>query len=327
MLQVENRILRLIACGASLEDITNQVCRDVEASLPSLFCAIWRTDATGTSQLLAAPSLSRQLTIEGALVAPDVDPAGTTTNLEIPVFIPVIKDAHCEALTAFGAHARWASSIAGEDGRTIGVLALYSAEPRTLSPEEIVCITSLRELCEIAFRRHQRDEHTRQADTDALTGLPNRAAFDRALAGLGADRPGAWALLVLDLDNLKTVNDIFGHKAGDDLIRIAGTRIAQTMAPDVTFRLGGDEFVVIIVQAESLRDLNGAARRIFTVLDEPAICDGQAVVPTARSVARFSTAPTRERRAFIRTRILHSTMRRKPAEVASSAIGRASAVG
>src|SRR3546814_2944601 len=76
-----------------------------------------------------------------------------------------------------------------------------------------------------------------------------------ALASMARDEPGSWALFIVDLDNLKTINDTFGHPAGDGLISAAGERIAAAMLPDITFRLGGDEVAVLVQYPEALTDL------------------------------------------------------------------------
>src|SRR5882757_11157318 len=79
---------------------------------------------------------------------------------------------------------------------------------------------------------------------DSLSGLPNRLAFDSALSGLRCELPGSWALLVIDIDNLKSTNELFGRDVGNALIRAVGQRIAMALAPDMTFRTGGDEFTI-----------------------------------------------------------------------------------
>lgn len=88
-----------------------------------------------------------------------------------------------------------------------------------------------------------------QAHHDALTGLPNRAAFyHRARTAFAGTLPGeATALLLVDLDGFKTVNDTYGHAAGDSLLVQAGARIRAALREgDTVARLGGDEFAIII---------------------------------------------------------------------------------
>jgi diguanylate cyclase (GGDEF)-like protein len=88
-------------------------------------------------------------------------------------------------------------------------------------------------------------------------------------------------LLVLDLDNLKVVNDTFGHHAGDCLLRTAGARIAAAAAGGRAFRTGGDEFAIILDAPQERLDLGQSAERILTALAEPADCGGHIVVPHA----------------------------------------------
>lgn len=98
--------------------------------------------------------------------------------------------------------------------------------------------------------RHQLEEALRRsADQDSLTGLLNRAAFDRILAAqLLAAQDGAPLLLALiDLDNFKTVNDTLGHLAGDEVLKTVAERFAEPwLLGSIAVRLGGDEFALII---------------------------------------------------------------------------------
>ena len=82
---------------------------------------------------------------------------------------------------------------------------------------------------------------------DVLTGLPNRAAFQRALAALSGDTSDGAALLLVDLDEFKAVNDRHGHAAGDALLREVANRLRDTVRPgDLAYRIGGDEFAVLL---------------------------------------------------------------------------------
>jgi diguanylate cyclase (GGDEF)-like protein len=117
------------------------------------------------------------------------------------------------------------------------------------------------------------DELSRQARTDGLTGLPNRADLLAALgaqlkAGRAGDRPPA--LLFVDLDGFKGVNDTCGHRVGDEMLVRAAERIRSCARPDdVVARLGGDEFVVLVTEPADLEAVAAVGARIVDVLTEP----------------------------------------------------------
>lgn len=107
------------------------------------------------------------------------------------------------------------------------------------------------------------------AEVDALTGLMNRRRFEESLAELLADRRGnGGALLLLDLDHFKFVNDSFGHAAGDNLIRaVAAVLRQQVRDEDVLARLGGDEFALLLPGAD-VAATAAAANRLVAAIEE-----------------------------------------------------------
>lgn len=125
----------------------------------------------------------------------------------------------------------------------------------------------------------------KQANFDALTDLPNRIlARDRlkqAIASCQRNRTKG-ALLFIDLDNFKRVNDTLGHNIGDKLLIEAGQRIASCIrAEDTTARLSGDEFLVIIGSLNSEHDAEIVARHIINTLCQPLLLAEQSIVITA----------------------------------------------
>jgi diguanylate cyclase (GGDEF)-like protein/PAS domain S-box-containing protein len=117
---------------------------------------------------------------------------------------------------------------------------------------------------------------------DPLTGLANRVLFrdcvERALAG-GKRRRSKVAVLFLDLDNFKLVNDSLGHRAGDRLLVEVGRRLGATIrATDVAARQGGDEFTILLDRVRNVEQATASAERIAMELRKPIEVDGRAII-------------------------------------------------
>ncbi|MCB1624246.1 MAG: EAL domain-containing protein [Pseudomonadales bacterium] len=124
----------------------------------------------------------------------------------------------------------------------------------------------------------------RLAHHDQLTGLPNRLFLQAHLPG-AIERASAekrlLAVLFLDLDRFKHINDSQGHEVGDKLLQEIAKRVRSAVRPDdVVVRMGGDEFVVVLHGAKTQDEVNGAAGRINTVMAAPLVIDGRAIATT-----------------------------------------------
>ncbi|AYE99772.1 putative bifunctional diguanylate cyclase/phosphodiesterase [Paracoccus yeei] len=289
MLRIQNEILRMIADGEALDETARRICASLEGALPGVICSILTVDRAGLMHPLAAPSLPDHYnaSLDGMMIGPEVGSCGTAAYLREPVVAEdIARDQRfarlLHLLDGLDLKACWSFPVIEAAGDVVAVLAVYVREARRPARSERELIEGCVELCATALRRHERVvDRERRASIDALTGLPNRSALSAALANIRCDEPGSWALFVVDLDNLKIVNDTFGHLAGDALIRTAARRISRVMAPDVTFRLGGDEFAVIIQASGALADLDATAEMIFRELEAPAVCEGHSVIPRA----------------------------------------------
>jgi len=147
-----------------------------------------------------------------------------------------------------------------------------------------------REVAERARAEQRAAEAEMKARLDFLTGLSNRAAFDAALATLVNPEEGAAearevaAILLLDLNHFKQVNDHFGHPMGDAVLRNVARRLrAGTRQRDGVFRLGGDEFAIIAYGLEA-SERGGAfaaaqeiAEKVMSLVDQPVSVDRQTV--------------------------------------------------
>ena len=126
--------------------------------------------------------------------------------------------------------------------------------------------------------------NAREALHDPLTGLANRALLlEWVEHGLARrDAPGEFALLFIDLDRFKIVNDSIGHSAGDELLIGFAERLMQVVRPtDAATRLGGDEFALLLDGVTNLQDAGAIAQRLLDSLREPLIVEGREVVQNA----------------------------------------------
>ncbi|MCL4148138.1 UNVERIFIED_CONTAM: hypothetical protein GTU68_038067 [Idotea baltica] len=116
------------------------------------------------------------------------------------------------------------------------------------------------------------------ASFDPLTGLANRFQFQQELSSCVDDSVAdeqQMALLVLDMDGFKEINDSLGHATGDEVLKVAAKRLKQVVRDgDLVSRLGGDEFTVIVRDAEDISKVEGIARRIVEAIKSPMSIDG-----------------------------------------------------
>jgi diguanylate cyclase (GGDEF)-like protein len=275
----------MIAIGVDLAPTIEELCRLVEVALPEITCSV-QVVQEGRLVPPAAPSLPPGFVealarlpsgpaiagLETANWSGDSSPVGEETELW--------RHDYTAMASPYGYKACLSEPVkAGH--RTAGTFAFNYRSDRSASPQEREIMTSCVHLCTIAFERTERvQERQRLAYTDPLTGLPNRARFSDLLAGFENGAQGGWSLLLLDLDNLKLVNDTFGHVAGDDLIKIVADRLKEAAKPNKTFRLGGDEFAVV-VEHDSADKLAKVAGDLLSAIKQPAACAGHRVLPGA----------------------------------------------
>jgi diguanylate cyclase (GGDEF)-like protein/PAS domain S-box-containing protein len=138
---------------------------------------------------------------------------------------------------------------------------------------------------DVTDRKRLRRDLEHQALHDALTGLANRSLFRDRLqhAHKRLERSGGcYAVLMLDLDNFKTVNDSLGHAAGDDLLVRVSERIAASIGSgDTAARLGGDEFAILLEDLADASDASSAAERLRIALRSPFLIAGRSLTVTA----------------------------------------------
>jgi diguanylate cyclase (GGDEF)-like protein len=141
------------------------------------------------------------------------------------------------------------------------------------------------------------------AQYDQLTQLPNRELLrDRLKAALASAREqsGHMALLYVDLDRFKQVNDTFGHAVGDMLLQTVANRLKGCVREtDTVARIGGDEFVVLLHSVQVSEDADGVAEKIRQVLVQPMRLDGHNLhIEPSIGVARYPEHGSEEQQLF-----------------------------
>jgi diguanylate cyclase (GGDEF)-like protein/PAS domain S-box-containing protein len=166
-----------------------------------------------------------------------------------------LEEQMARAVRSHDAHITAQFQSESGDWRWADVALRLAAEPDSGVPNEIVM--SVRDVHE----RHLREQHlVRQADLDPLTGLANRAAFERAITALAA-RDVRVLVAFCDIDNFKTINDEFGHDVGDDVLRAVAAAIGNVVrGDDIVARFGGDEFAVVVTVVDDMHAVPLGAR-------------------------------------------------------------------
>lgn len=152
------------------------------------------------------------------------------------------------------------SVIRGHDGKVVNYIGVFS---------------------DVTQQRQKEDSVRHKAFHDALTGLPNRALLEDRLQQAmvqACRREGGLAVLFVDLDEFKPVNDRYGHRAGDEVLRyVARTLKACVREVDTVARIGGDEFVVVLTDVTEGTGVESIARLILDSLKQPLILDAATV--------------------------------------------------
>ena len=172
------------------------------------------------------------------------------------------------------------------DTKVLGALTMYAREAQAFDPEEIRLLEELAsDLAYGIVTLRTRAEHEAAkeklaflAQFDPLTHLPNRLLlrdrFEHAAQGAQGEH-STMAVLYLDLDNFKQINESFGHEAGDKVLVSAVERLQHCiLATDTLCRLNGDEFVILLAEPQNASGIVAVANAIHDVFSEPVVVDG-----------------------------------------------------
>jgi diguanylate cyclase (GGDEF)-like protein/PAS domain S-box-containing protein len=174
-----------------------------------------------------------------------------------------------------------------QGGVVAGVINFYSAEAGFFTEDLIARLENMAKDLSFALDNFEREAERKRVEAriqhlashDALTSLPNRVMFSEVLniAIQSAQRNNRkFAVLFIDLDRFKVINDTLGHEAGDKLLQEMGTRIKDTVrTSDVVARLSGDEFVVLVQEVGESDQVETVARKILSTVIQPMVISGK----------------------------------------------------
>jgi len=271
-----NKVHDLIARAEPLHDVLVAVVESIERHDPSVIaCVVLLDAASSTLHPGAGPSLpaSYLAAIDGAVIGPNVGTCGSAAwSGRLTITADIAEDPRWAPIRELARRAGlghcWSMPIKAPGGEVLGTLALYGPRPRHPLPEHLTLLQDWSRVVGIAIERHRALERLiHDARHDGLTGLPNRTAIlevlDEVIQRAGPESPAA--VLFVDLDGLKALNDTLGHDRADEMIREVSERLsAAVSSDDFVGRFGGDEFVVI---AEGIGETEQAARLGLSLLE------------------------------------------------------------
>jgi diguanylate cyclase (GGDEF)-like protein len=201
-------------------------------------------------------------------------------------FLTDTGTSHWHQLAERGGTRAGASFPLFRDGDAIGVLLFLASKEGIFTPEIVELLARLAENVSFAINNFDRSDAKRVAEQrirflathDALTGVPNRSMFNTVLSDAHQRTRisgGQFAVLFLDLDRFKLINDSLGHSTGDQLLVEAAKRIRETIrAEDLLARLGGDEFIVLLEGLTAKEQAGAIAQRLLEQLGSPFLLGG-----------------------------------------------------
>ena len=229
-------------------------------------------------------------------VSPTRVPNGTALHLHIdPAFDPAGVALLRGVVASFGDFLVIDISFGAQLGDAVKALGLTSGDfsVTDFAPEMLFLMEAKTAAAEAGQRLTRRLQTARlaaqsEAETDTLTGAKNRRAMQGELERLCKFRR-PFALMLIDLDHFKQVNDTFGHLAGDHVLQVVAKRLSDRLrSNDLLIRSGGDEFFVILQGYSAPEVLKGLATRLIQVLEEPIeyethLCEISASIGISRS--------------------------------------------
>jgi diguanylate cyclase (GGDEF)-like protein len=283
----QNHMLEMIAAGAPMEEVLQRLILLIESQCPGMVGSVLLLDADEVHvRHGAAPSLPIGYiqAIDGSSIGPQTGSCGTAMFMRKAVIVsdimqdPLWQD-YRHIAGKYGLRACWSTPIFSSQGKILGSFAMYYTEVRTPTSEELRHADLASHIAGIAIEHKQAEDRiSHMAHYDALTALPNRSLLQDRMQQAIANahrHHGKVAILFIDLDNFKHINDSLGHHVGDRLLQMAAERLLSCLREgDSVARLGGDEFVLTLPLDDHENHVVPIAQKVLAALDNVFVVDG-----------------------------------------------------
>jgi|GEM_PF-3953727 len=269
------KVFERLLAGADLTEVLAEVTEFAEQLLPDLECCIL---LSSNGKPFFEGAVSRSLPenfLKNLLRTPYMDSAVSNESqmwFKKPFFIEdigthldhfVFRDQVIKSeLVSF-----WSIPIVDCTGGMLGVLALFGRKPAMPDSQNLIVMEHVHQLVCLVIERHRTEARVRyQAEYDLLTDLPNRTYLRERLADLLSNSQRL-AVLYIDLDHFKEINDTLGHQMGDQMLIDVARRLKATVGPgNLIARISGDEFIVVLVDYDSFNCVELVSESVRTVL-------------------------------------------------------------
>lgn len=276
-----NRVLEMVAENQNLDATLEEVARLVDEQCPDALCSVLLLK----DELLAwvaAPGFRRETArllkpirvLRGVAGLPTAEVARSTVFWEDLRICPFWAE-RVNLAGQLGIASCLSAPVRSAGGALLGMIALHYHEERTRDrSNDAALLESAGRLAGLALERRALTEHLEfQARHDSLTGLPNRAYFLELLGDAlreAANGSATLAVLFVDLDRFKQINDILGHALGDRLLKEVGGRLKRLLTEDdLAGRMGGDEFTIVLTHQPDEQAVIRAAQEFLNSFRAP----------------------------------------------------------
>jgi diguanylate cyclase (GGDEF)-like protein len=279
----EQRVLERIARGEPLEQTLSGLCRHIERQYPGALCSVLLLDrAAGVLRHGAGPSLPDGFSrvVDKVPVGDGVGGCGTAAARGEIVVVPDMTGdptmvAYLGVAAEFGLESVWSHPLTKTSGEVIGTFAVYRDHRHTPSRAEIRDVRAAGNLASLAIERSRAEAALQTAaNYDSLTQLPNRPRFLELVEQRLAETGRRVAVMFLEVDRFRLINDSLGHLIGERILVDVAERLRHTVGDDgIVARFGGNEFTVLLPDADE-QTLEDVPDRAMRALETPIWLDG-----------------------------------------------------